>query len=202
MISPDCETCQYLDMTELRMPTELPRSGGVILRPLCAADVRMLCELSTDPYVPLISTLPANATEQQGYEFIERQADRLVSGLGYSFCVADHFTHEGLGTAGVWITAPETGRATLGYAVAPSARGRGVATDALRAATTFAWTLPQLVRLELYIEPWNSRSIGAADAADYRQEGLLRSHQPIGSRRADMLLFANLKPGESPLARF
>lgn len=185
-------------MTELSMPTELPRSGGVILRRFSAADVAMICELSTDPYIPLISTLPANATEQQGWEFIERQADRLVTGLGYSFCIADHLTDQALGTVGVWPAAPESGRATMGYAVAPSAQGRGVATDALRAATTFAWTLRQLARLELSIEPWNLGSIGAAQAAGYRQEGLLRSHQPIGSRRADMLVYSSLKAGEFP----
>lgn len=185
-------------MALLRMPTEPPSSGGVILRPFRAADIEMICELSTDPYVSLISTLPTNATERQAVEFIERQADRMVTGVGYSFCIADRSLDAALGTAGVWVADREVGRATLGYAVAPSARGRGIATDALRAATTFAWTVFALCRLELYIEPWNLGSIRAAEAAGYQQEGLLRSHQPIGSRRADMLIYAILKPGGHP----
>lgn len=186
-------------MTHLRMPTEPPRSGSVILRQFRAEDVEMLHELSRDPYVSLISSLPLNATEQQAVEFIHRQAERLTTGVGYSFCIADRSRDHALGTAGVWVVDREVGRATLGYAVAPSARSRGVATDALRAATTFAWTLPELCRLELYIEPWNLDSIRAAEAAGYQQEGLLRSHQPIGSRRADMLLYASLK-AENPRA--
>ena len=35
-------------------------------------------------------------------------------------------------------------------------RGRGIATSALQALTAFAWTIPGLYRVELYIEPWNT----------------------------------------------
>jgi RimJ/RimL family protein N-acetyltransferase len=73
-----------------------------------------------------------------------------------------------------------------------------VAARALRALTTFGWTLPELFRIELYVEPWNEGSVRTAEAAGYVREGLLRSHQPIGDRRADMLLYAALRP--EPLA--
>ena len=82
----------------------------------------------------------------------------------------------------------------MGYAVSPKHRGRGIATSALKALTTFAWTIPALYRVELYIEPWNTSSIHVAEACEYQREGLLRSHQEIGGTRRDMLLYATTRP--------
>ena len=178
----------------LMMPAEPPTSGGIVLRRFRDSDVAMLRDLATDPYIPLIGTLPAHASEHEALEFIQRQHSRLETGAGFSFCVADVATDEALGTAGLWTRELATGRATAGYSVAPRARGQKVATRALRALTEFGWTLPELFRIELYVEPRNASSVRAAEAAGYVREGLLRSHQPVGDRRADMLLYAHLRP--------
>ena len=184
-------------MRPLPPPVVAPSADGVVLRPFGARDVGMLRDLATDPYVPLIGSLPAYATEQQALDFIERQHSRWETGVGYSFCVADLETDSALGTAGLWIGDLAVGRASAGYTVAPAARRRGVAARALRALTTFGWTLPELFRIELYIEPWNLGSIRTAEAVGYLREGLLRSHQPIGERRVDMYLYASLRPDET-----
>ena len=183
-------------MRPLPPPAISPRADGVVLRSFGAGDVEMLRDLATDPYVPLIGSLPAYATEQQALDFIARQHSRWDTGAGYSFCVADHATDSALGTAGLWIGDLAAGRASAGYTVAPAARRRGVAARALRALTTFGWTLPELFRIELYVEPWNLASIRTAEAVGYRREGLLRSHQPIGERRVDMLLYASIRPDD------
>jgi RimJ/RimL family protein N-acetyltransferase len=44
---------------------------------------------------------------------------------------------------------------------------------------------------------WNAGSIGTAERAGYEREGLLRSHQEIGGRRRDMLLYATVRPARS-----
>lgn len=154
----------------------------------------MIQDLSSDPYVPMIGSLDFNASPAQAVAYIDRQHDRLASGAGYSFCVADAQTDEPLGGAGLWLQGLAAGRATAGYAIAPAARGRGRAAQALAAITSFGWSLAQLYRIELYIEPWNVASIRTAEAAGYEREGLLRSHQEIGGRRADMLLYASIRP--------
>ncbi|TWP34551.1 GNAT family N-acetyltransferase [Leekyejoonella antrihumi] len=174
----------------LRMPRNLPRHGEVRLRAFNDRDVGMLLNMSTDPYVPLIGTLPANTDRAGALGYIERQHDRLATGTGYSFCIALTTTDQAVGGAGLWLTSIEQGRATAGYAIAPRHRGRGLAGEALRALTTFAWTLPEVQRIELYIEPWNTASERTAQTADYQCEGLLRSHQVIDGNRVDMLLYA------------
>lgn len=155
----------------------------------------MLLELSTDPYVPLIGSLPAHTDREGAHAYIGRQHERLVTGAGWSFCVALALTDEAVGQAGLWVKDAGQGRATAGYCIAPSARGRGLSGQALVALTTFAWTVPEIHRIELYVEPWNVASARTADVAGYQYEGLLRSHQVVGDRRVDMSLYAALRPG-------
>ena len=61
---------------------------------------------------------------------------------------------------------------TAGYAVAPSARGRGVARQALPALTRFAWTLPGVDRVELFVEPWNTASLRTAAQGGFTLQGV------------------------------
>ena len=60
--------------------------------------------------------------------------------------------------------------------------------------TAFAWTLPELFRLEAFIEPSNQASVRTAEAAGFEYEGLLRSFIPIGGRRRDMGVHALVRP--------
>lgn len=176
------------------MPSVAPSFGDVRLRAFAERDVPMLIDLSTDPYVPTIGTLPANADHDDAMAYLRRQADRLETGAGYPFCVADRETDEALGTAGLHLTAVAAGRASAGYSVAPRSRGRGTAGQALTALTRFAWSHPALHRIELYIEPWNLASVRTAERAGYAREGLLRSYQEIGGRRVAMYLYAAVRP--------
>jgi [ribosomal protein S5]-alanine N-acetyltransferase len=174
-------------------PVKPPAHGPVILRKFSYTDIPMVMELSADPYVPTIGSLPANATRPQARDWVDRQLGRLTEGRGFSFAIAEADTDNAVGGIGLWIAALPYGRATVGYSVAPSARGRGIASAALIAVTSFAWSIPALHRIELYIEPWNDGSVRTAERAGYRREGLLRSHQEIGGHRRDMLLYATIR---------
>ena len=98
-----------------------------------------------------------------------------------------------MGHCGLWLKELSEGRATAGYSVVASERGRGLATDALTALTEFGWTVEGLERIALYIEPWNLSSVRTAERAGYHREGLLRSHQKIAGQRRDMLLYAAIR---------
>ena len=65
--------------------------------------------------------------------------------------------------------------AELGYVVAPAARGRGVATHALRQLTEWAFDELGMLRLELMISVGNEGSKKVAARCGYVREGVLRS---------------------------
>jgi ribosomal-protein-alanine N-acetyltransferase len=151
-------------------PASAPTCGSVVLREFSARDIPMIQELASDPYVPLIGSLPAHATYQQAQDWVDRQNGRLAEGTGYSFAITEADTD--------------------------CDPGRGFAADALLALTAFAWSIPGLHRIELYIEPWNTGSVKTAGRAGYEREGLLRSHPEIGGRRRDMLLYAVIRESQ------
>jgi len=176
------------------MPHPSPCFGEIRLRALRDDDVVMLEDLATDSYIPTVSSLPANADQDGARAFIERQHSRLETGEGYSFCLATVATDEAVGHGGLWLKDIDQGRATAGYGIAPRSRGHGYAGQALVALTHFAWSVPEVHRIELYIEPWNAASVKTAEFAGYEREGLLRTHQVINAKRVDMLLYAATRP--------
>lgn len=153
----------------------------------------MVQNLATDPYVPLIGSLPADATKAQATDWIHRNLGRWGEGAGFAFAIAEVATGRAVGAAGLWLAEIGHGRARAGYSVAPRHRGHGYAADALTALTAFAWTLPAVHRVELYIEPDNVASIRTAERTGYVREGRLRSHSEIGGRLRDMLLYAVIR---------
>ena len=167
-------------------------AGPFTLRPFAMSDLGLVGEAAQDPYIPLVTTVPAQPTVDGGRAFIERQWGRARSGQGYSLAIADAATGRAVGQIGLWLRNTGEGRASIGYWVTPSARGRRAASHALAAMVGWAFTGLRIPRLELYIEPWNEVSIRTAERAGFQREGLLREWQEIGGRRTDMLLYALL----------
>lgn len=174
----------------LAFPDQPPSHGDVLLRAFTSADTDMLHNLSTDPYVPLTGTLPADADEAQALEYIERQHSRLTSGRGYSFCVALRSTELGIGQAGLWMSDPRQAVASAGYAIAPRYRGHAFAEQALAALAGFAWTLPHLHRIDLFIEPWNIASVRTAESAGFQYGGSTQHRQNSTSPEVEMLSYS------------
>lgn len=182
-----------MDGRPLAMPQELPRWGDVVLREFDEADVAMVMDLATDPYVPTIGSLPFAANRPDALAYVNRQRGRTMERVGWSFCVADAVSNAALGGAGLWFDHVDPHRMTAGYSVAPRARGRGVAGRALRALTAFAWTLHAVQRIELFIEPWNTASLRTAEHAGYVREVLLHD-QELQDRRVDFVRLAATRP--------
>jgi RimJ/RimL family protein N-acetyltransferase len=86
----------------------------------------------------------------------------------------------------------ETRTAELGYVVAPEARGRGVATEALRRLTAWAFEELEMIRLELLISVDNTVSKKVAERCGYVREGVLRSAYFKQGRREDTEIWSRL----------
>lgn len=83
----------------------------------------------------------------------------------------------------------------MGYWLAPSARGRGLATRTVRLPAQWAFTRLSIARLELTCAPDNIASQRTAERCGFTREGVLRSHIPFRGGRRDTVVFG-LLPGE------
>jgi [ribosomal protein S5]-alanine N-acetyltransferase len=175
-------------------PLTLPTlaAGPFQLRSFTLADIDAVREASSDPHIPLITTVPSAFTEYEGRLFIERQWSRAEQGAGYSFAIADTATDQAVGQIGLWLKDLDEGRASIGYWVVRSARGRRAAARSLQALALWATHELQIPRLQLNVEPWNTASMMTAERAGFRREGLLRSWQEVDGKRRDMYMYARV----------
>jgi RimJ/RimL family protein N-acetyltransferase len=86
----------------------------------------------------------------------------------------------------------ETRTAELGYVVSPTARGRGVATEALRLLTDWSFSALGALRLELLINVENEASKRVAERCGYQREGVLRSLHVKQGLRGDTEIWSRL----------
>lgn len=174
------------------LPTTMPRlkDPPVCLRAFSWDDAPLIAAVAADPLIPLITSVPSSGTGEAITAYLRRQHQRLDEGSGYSFAIADVETDVAVGSIGLWTSDISTGRASIGYWVAPQHRRRGYVSTALRILTAWAGSLGDIHRLELFVEPWNDRSWRAAQACGYQREGLLRSWQQVGAERKDMYVYS------------
>ncbi|TDO66828.1 RimJ/RimL family protein N-acetyltransferase [Kribbella sp. VKM Ac-2571] len=176
-------------------PLEVPRLAAgdkFVLRAWELDDLPLVREASSDDYIPLITTVPATYSQSAGEAFVRRQWDRASTGAGYPFVIVRIEDGRPLGMVGLWLGDQSEGRASLGYWLARSARGHGIAAEALRAVVYWALADLRVPRLQLYVEPWNAASQRTAEQVGFQREGLLRSWQQVGEERRDMIMYSML----------
>lgn len=182
------------------LPEQMPRlyRPPVVLRAFEDRDAPVVAAASRDPLIPLITSVPATGAAEDLLAYVARQHSRLDTGFGYSFAVVDASSDSAVGQIGLWTPEVATGRATVGYWIAPQARRRGYARTALAALTEWAFTIDEIARVQLHVEPWNEGSWRAAEACGYQREGLLRSWQRVGEGRKDMYVYSVVRALTTP----
>jgi RimJ/RimL family protein N-acetyltransferase len=163
---------------------------GFLIRRLAAADAEGLRELRADPEVRRWSD-PGELTLAEARAEIETVTAAWSAGTPALLAVA---APDGsfLGTIG--LTLYGSRRASVGYDLLPSARGRGIATAAVRLLTAWAFAqFPELVRLELWAIVGNEASARVAERAGFQREGVFRSRLPFGSELRDVVVFSRLR---------
>jgi RimJ/RimL family protein N-acetyltransferase len=148
-------------------------------------------EMLADPDVVRFTRIPEPVPPGFASSWLASYEDARREGTREAFAIVD----EGGGFLGIAV-APrierETRTAELGYVVAPAARGRGVATEALLLLTEWAFAERGMERLELLISVDNPASKRVAERSGYVREGVLRSLWFKQGRREDTEIWSRL----------
>jgi RimJ/RimL family protein N-acetyltransferase len=183
------------DPDALTPPLDVPTlvAPPVVLRPYAPSDLPLVRQAAADPLIPSISSIPRQYSDDAGRGFIQRQHARSTEGDGYSFVIAGAAEPTtGIGSIGLWLRDIDSGRASIGYWLIASARGHGLAAEALRAIVSFAFGELRIPRLHLFVEPWNIASARTAEAAGFGREAALRGWERIDGEQHDVECFALL----------
>ncbi len=163
---------------------ERPLSDGVVaLRAWREEDVAAVVRICQDPEIARFTRVPSPYTEEDARGFLGRHEEEE---LGFAIVDADDHD-EVIGSIG--LRDDGEGRGELGYLVAAQARGRGVASRAVRLLAEWAVTEAGRARVQLYTRVDNPASQRAAEKAGLRREGVLRAYMLLKDERHDAVIF-------------
>jgi RimJ/RimL family protein N-acetyltransferase len=183
-------------VTETPKPQPTLTDGVVTLRPWQPDDAPAVYAACQDPEIPRFVPIPQPYTIDDARWFVDHAREDSQAGPSAHFAIVD-------ATTGILLGAisrhgpnePATHRAMVGYWLAPEARGRGVATRAVRLLADWTFEATEVIRLELYTDVANERSGRVALRAGFAFEGIRRAWDlDRAGRPLDAAFYVTLRP--------
>lgn len=173
----------------LPQPDSALSRAQVTLRPWADQDEHCVAEASTDPRIVESTTVPSPYTPDAGRVFIERQIARTSEGK-LSLAIDVNGSAVGLIFANPREIAGVVG---LGYWVIPSRRRERIASTAAELLSDWLLELPNVARVEAWVEPANEGSARVLHRAGFEREGHLRDYFPLADRRASVDVYSRVR---------
>src|SRR5262249_5682744 len=148
---------------------------AIRLEPLGEQHLVGIEALGQDPLVARYTRVPEPWPEGFERRWLDLYEQGRREGTRDGYAVLDAERGAFLGIAGVVDLHRDANQGEIGYALAPEARGRGIATRALELVTRYALDQLGLERVELQIGTDNDASMRVAEKCGYTREGVLRS---------------------------
>jgi RimJ/RimL family protein N-acetyltransferase len=153
--------------------------------------------------------------KEEALRWLERQRRRQSEGAGISLAISDPGDGSAVGCVGLtyrpWpgappsghldpqtgqaglLFAPDAGLLGLGYWVLQAARGRGLASGAVRLLVEWAFTAAFAQRIEALVDVDNIASKRVLERSGFTQDGRLPGYLPEPDGRHEALLFSRVR---------
>lgn len=174
--------------------TEL-RGAKTALRPPRTSDTTWLASALNDPefhrWMPMVP-YPYTLADAEQFIAHTEQAWESRTECAFFVCQGDTDGDQPCGGITLHLVASDPGMAGVGYWLEGAARERGLASDALRTISKWAFSEVGIERLHLTTLPNNQPSQRVAERAGFVREGLLRAWAPTEKGRKDALIYSLL----------
>jgi RimJ/RimL family protein N-acetyltransferase len=183
---------------KLSPPAHPLSDGELCLRPWEDRDARAITAACREEEIARwLDMIPQPYSEKDAHMYVEHTKEAWREGTGGAFAVVHVANGEVLGSIGLRVVDADNAVAEVGYWVKGEARGRRVATRALRLVSRWAFADVGVERLQLRADVLNEPSRHVAENAGFREEGVLRSMRffPRQDRRVDFVIYS-LLPSE------
>jgi RimJ/RimL family protein N-acetyltransferase len=177
----------------IEFPVEGISDGETTVRLLTESDVPAMVLACQDPEISRWTRVPAPYGEPDARAWLDQEARGRKRGELLGLVVVDCDEDRLLGSVGIVHIDREEGRCELGYWMAPEARGRGLATGAVRILSRWVFDNLPVSRIEIHAEPGNAASRAVAERAGFTFEGVLRSYFVNKGVRRDAASYSLLR---------
>ena len=180
------------------LPVPILQGERCVLRPLAAADAASLQRHADNPLVArhMFDGFPSPYTPEIAREWCEREAASGAWGYVWGIVARVDAGDEVVGCIGL---VPDAGwmrcNAELGYWLGEAHWRRGLASDAVRQVTDWAFAaLPELTRVFASVFAFNAGSQAVARKCGFEREGTLARSAIKDGRVIDRVLWATHRP--------
>ena len=173
-------------------PVEL-RVDELLVRAPVDADVDVVAPVFRDPAIGGEAGMPPWDAETLRMVMREQLPEMVARGLMAPYLIVDAGSNRLLGGMNLHHLDPLRDAVEIGYWLLADARGRGVATRAVRAATEHGFA-NGIYRVEAHVRVGNAASERVLERAGFRREGVKRRYLRRGGEeeKLDATLFARL----------
>jgi len=176
-----------LDMPEQFLTFQTPR---LILRPIAIADAEDIFAYVSDPQVTAYTLWEPHQSIEDTYDYLYDIALELYrSGTGIAWGVILKETGKLIGTCSLQ-TASIHRRAELGFTLARNYWGKGLMTEAAKAAIAFGFYTMHLLRIQAFCAVENGASARVLEKAGMKFEGVLHNYVFTKERPWDVKMYA------------
>ena len=177
----------------IEFPVEGISDGEIRLRLHADSDVPAIIAACQDPEIPRWTRVPEPYGEADAKGWLDQESRGRSRGELLGLLVVDPADDHLLGSVGIVHLDHEERRCELGYWVTREARGRGLATRAVRMLSAWAFENLPADRIEIHAEPENAASRRVAERVGFRFEGVLRSYIVNKGVRRDAASYSLLR---------
>ncbi len=163
----------------------------LLLRELRLTDAPDIFAYASDPEVCRYTLWSAHRSLADTKRFIETELLRSATGReGFAWALVDRQTQRTIGTCNYVDWDVVHHRAEIGYALSRPYWGKGLMTEAVRAAISFGFHVMGLNRIQGRCTVENRASARVLEKAGMQYEGTLRQHDLVKGIYCDMKLYA------------
>ena len=170
----------------------------LILRKMTPGDAEAIFSYASDPEVTRYVVWDTHRTIEDSRAFLNLTVRGYESGADPTWGIVYKGDHSFIGTCGFAILEPEHARAEIGYVISKEYRGRGLATEAVRAMISFGFREMDLNRIEAQCIAENTASARVMQKAGMTHEGTLRQRELVKGAYRDMEMYSILGSEHRP----
>lgn len=168
-------------------------SERLLVRPMQLDDAPSLFEFWSDPMVTKHMNIEAFTDISQAQEMIVLLQKLFTENKAIRWTILLKDSNEIIGSIGFNYLDYENERAEIGYDLGYSYWGKGYATEAIRALTSYGFESLHLNRVEAKVDPDNLNSIKVLKKLRFVEEGKLRQYEKSKGEFVDLIMFSMLR---------
>lgn len=165
----------------------------LLLRRVINEDVHEVFELRSNPKTMQYIPRPLLTSNEEALDHIRMIDDKIVSNEGINWGITLKGSPKLLGIIGHYRIKPEHFRAEIGYMLLPEYHGKGIATEAIKAAVAYGFDQMKLHSIEAIIDPENAASAKVLEKNGFLKEAHLRENEYYNGKFVDTVIYALLK---------